>query len=287
MSDNLTITTATGNATLATDDVGGAHHQRVKLSDGAEGSAADLASGAGAVSSATPRVTLASDDPAAAVLGATTGAAVTTDANGTIQQYLRGLIARAVSGAGAWVNIITGQNGVAAGTGASGANVQRTVTASDSPEVTALGATTDAAVSTDANGSINAHLRGINVNLLSTNTQLVSSMGKKSTANSSAVTSKSGGDEYEVVTASGNDVALGATGATGDYLESLLCVVSTAATSQVQLKDGSGSAFTVLPNNVGGGIGTYPLYLGLTSTGGAWKVTTAAGVSVIATGDFT
>lgn len=49
--------------------------------------------GAGTAAAA-QRTTLASDDPAVAALGATTGAAVITDANGTIQQYLRGLIAQ-------------------------------------------------------------------------------------------------------------------------------------------------------------------------------------------------
>jgi hypothetical protein len=48
--------------------------------------------GAGAVAATTPRVTHASDDPAVATLGATSGAKVVTDANGTIQQYLRGLV---------------------------------------------------------------------------------------------------------------------------------------------------------------------------------------------------
>lgn len=98
---------------------------------------------------------------------------------------------------------------------------------------------------------------------------------------------RSGGREYETVAASQTDQAMGATGATGDYIEGLICVVSTAATSQVQIKDGAGSAITVLPNNVGAGIGTYYVPLGLTSLAGAWKVTTAAGVSVIACGDFT
>lgn len=97
----------------------------------------------------------------------------------------------------------------------------------------------------------------------------------------------SGGSEYETVAASQTDQALGATGGTGDYLEGLVCVVATAATSQVQIKDGAGSAITVLPNAVGPGIGTYYVPLGLISASGAWKVTTAAGVSVIATGNFT
>jgi len=97
----------------------------------------------------------------------------------------------------------------------------------------------------------------------------------------------SGGTEWETVAASQTDQSLGATGAAGDYLESLLCVVATAATSQVQIKDGAGSAITVLPNAVGAGVGTYPIPIGLVSLSGAWKVTTAAGVSVIATGNFT
>lgn len=93
--------------------------------------------------------------------------------------------------------------------------------------------------------------------------------------------------QYETVAAGQTDQVLGATGAAGDYLSHLVCVVSTAATSQVQIKDGGGSAITVLPNNVGGGINTYHVYLGLTSAAGAWKITTAAGVAVIAAGNFT
>ncbi|RWF44309.1 MAG: hypothetical protein EOS65_02725 [Mesorhizobium sp.] len=91
MADNTTITPGTG-ATVAADDVGGALHQRVKVSLGADGSATDMLGGAGAVAAGVQRVTLASDDPAVAALGATSGVAVVTDANGTIQQYLRGLV---------------------------------------------------------------------------------------------------------------------------------------------------------------------------------------------------
>jgi hypothetical protein len=100
----------------------------------------------------------------------------------------------------------------------------------------------------------------------------------------------SGGYEYETVAVSQSDQILGATGAVGDYLESLLCVVATAATSQVQIKDGNGSLITVLPNNVGAGVGTYPIPIGLTcvnATTPGWKITTAAGVTVLASGNFT
>jgi len=111
--------------------------------------------------------------------------------------------------------------------------------------------------------------------------------GDVSDTNGLPVRARSAGSQYETVAASQTDQSLGATGAAGDYLEMLICVVATAATSQVQIKDGAGSAITVLPNAVGGGVGTYPIPIGLVSTGGAWKVTTAAGVSVLATGNFT
>lgn len=93
--------------------------------------------------------------------------------------------------------------------------------------------------------------------------------------------------DYETVAASQTDQVLGPTGGTGDWLSRLVCVVATAATAQVQIKDGGGSAVTVLPNSPGGGVGTYVIELGLKSLAGAWKVTTAAGVSVVAVGDFT
>ena len=111
--------------------------------------------------------------------------------------------------------------------------------------------------------------------------------GRKSAANSAPTTDS--GLKYQAVTASASATALtgGGGGATGDYLAGLVCVVATASTSQVQITDGSGSAITVLPNAVGAGVGTYQVPLGIFSTSGAWKVTTAAGVSVVAVGDFT
>lgn len=96
-----------------------------------------------------------------------------------------------------------------------------------------------------------------------------------------------GGGEYETVAASQTNQVLGTIGAVGDYLGRLVCVVSTAATAQVQIKDGGGSAITVFPNSPGGGVGTYVIPLGLKSAAGAWQVTTGAGVAVLAVGAFT
>lgn len=121
---------------------------------------------------------------------------------------------------------------------------------------------------------IEASVDGLETNTATANTEL-----QKLTA---AI-----GDEYETVAASQTTQTLGATGATGDYIAMLICVVSTAATSQVQIKDGSDSAIVVLPNSVAGGIGTYTIPIGLKSRTGAWQITTAAGVSVLATGNFT
>lgn len=95
--------------------------------------------------------------------------------------------------------------------------------------------------------------------------------------------------DWNTVAASQTKQALGkAGGASGDILDRLVCVVTTAATAQVQILDGStGTAITVLPNSPGGGIGTYVIELGMQSFNGGWLVTTGAGVAVVAVGLFT
>ena len=83
------------------------------------------------------------------------------------------------------------------------------------------------------------------------------------------------------------DFPLGASGgAAGDYLESLTLIVATAATAAVSIKDGAGSAISILPNSPGGGIGVYKVPLDMASKSGAWKITTGAGVTAIAHGRF-
>lgn len=92
---------------------------------------------------------------------------------------------------------------------------------------------------------------------------------------------------WETVAASQTDQVMGGNGNRGDYLEQVVCVVATAATSTVQIKDGGGSAITILPATVGQGIGTYTIPLKIFSLAGAWKVSTGAGVSAIVVGRFT
>lgn len=67
MADNIAITPGTG-ATAASDEIGGVHYQRAKLSLGADGSATDAVGGLGTVTSGVQRVTIATDDPASASL---------------------------------------------------------------------------------------------------------------------------------------------------------------------------------------------------------------------------
>jgi len=65
MADNVAITPGTG-ATVAADDISGVLHQRVKISVGADGAAADLAFGQGDMAASLP-VTIASDQSAVPV----------------------------------------------------------------------------------------------------------------------------------------------------------------------------------------------------------------------------
>ena len=95
--------------------------------------------------------------------------------------------------------------------------------------------------------------------------------------------------QYEHVAASSSAQVLGATGAKGDYLHRLICTVTTASTGNVLIVDGSGTGIlthTVLPASPGTGINVYNIEINAVSADGAWKVTTGAGVEVMAVGIF-
>jgi hypothetical protein len=95
--------------------------------------------------------------------------------------------------------------------------------------------------------------------------------------------------EYETVAASQTAQALGATGATGDYLAGVLIVPATTSPGAVSIKDGSGSAITIFTGGASSVSSLVPFFvpLGIKSTGGAWSVTTGANVSAIGVGNFT
>lgn len=89
---------------------------------------------------------------------------------------------------------------------------------------------------------------------------------------------------YETVAVSQTDQVLGTTGSSGDYLRRLIITVATAATGTVSIKDGSGDVIPVTAANTP--IGVYDIPLEAVSRLGAWSVTTGAGATVVAVGDF-
>ena len=89
--------------------------------------------------------------------------------------------------------------------------------------------------------------------------------------------------DYETVAASQTDQALGAAGGQGDLLHALIITVGTAATSTVSIKDGTTSIPVMAANTT---IGVYRVEFNTRSATGAWSVTTGAGATVVAVGDF-
>lgn len=240
-----------------------------------------LAAGQAAMAASRP-VVIASDQ--ASIPVASTLTAETTKVIG---------VTRTADGAG---NLLTSTGNALDINIKSGVNVNGSAAAANSAPVTAstediarAGIITETAPASDtASSGLNGRLQRIAQRITSLIAQIPAALGRTTQAASLSVVQAS--FEYETVAASATDQILGATGGVGDYLEGLLCVVATAATSQVQIKDGNGSAITVLPNAVGAGVGTYFVPIGLltvNATTPGWKITTAAGVSVIGTGKFT
>lgn len=81
MADNTTLNAGTGGDVIASDDIGGVKHQRVKLSLGADGTAADAPVGGG-VEAGVLRVTIASDSTGVLSVD-DNGGALTVDNAGT------------------------------------------------------------------------------------------------------------------------------------------------------------------------------------------------------------
>lgn len=94
--------------------------------------------------------------------------------------------------------------------------------------------------------------------------------------------------EYETVAASQTAQVMGATGAAGDYISGILVIPASTSPGAVTLLDNAIS----IPLFVGGvssitSLTPFYIKLGAVSTSGAWKITTGAGVSCIAFGNFT
>jgi len=93
-----------------------------------------------------------------------------------------------------------------------------------------------------------------------------------------------GGTDYETVAVSQTDQVLGTAGAAGDLLARLVLNVIAVATAGVTITDGTTAI--VVQTAASAVLGAQTVELGLRAKTGPWKVTTGAGVTVIAVGQF-
>ena len=97
-----------------------------------------------------------------------------------------------------------------------------------------------------------------------------------------------GAGEYETVAASQTAQALGATGATGDYIAGVLVIPATTSPGNVILLDNA-TSITIFTGGASSVSNLVPFFipLGMISVSGAWKLTTGSSVSCIGIGNFT
>lgn len=173
---------------------------------------------------------------------------------------------------------------------ATAANQTTQITAEQAIQAT-LGATTGAAVVTDANGTIQQYLRGLVkrwVDALGGGTKAAALRITQSTDDAGEVAlTNFGAGEYETVAASQTAQVLGGSGAIGDYISGLLVIPATLNPGNVILLDNAIS-ITVFAGGTGSVSNLIPFFipLGLKSVSGALKVTTGADVSILAIGNF-
>lgn len=265
-------------------------------------------------------------DGANATIGITTGAAVTTSASGTLQQYLRGIVSLLVSGITVLSHAVTNSGTFAVQNTAAtpaGTNVIGHVIVDTAPTTAVTAATlplptgaataalqpTNAAIGSTTSGQT-GHLEmgAVTTGAPTYTTAQTAPLSLDTAGNLRAVITNAnangralpGGSApvvlnsmtYTAIAASQTAALFGATGATGDYLDGVLIVPATAAAGTVTITDGSGSAISIF---AGGGTTALPTLapfyvpigaISKNGTGG-WKVTTGANVSVIGVGNFT
>lgn len=238
-------------------------------------------------------------DGANATHGITTGAAVITDAAGTFQQYLRGIVkllagtltvaAHAVTNAGTFAVQVTSTVSTAVtNAGTFAVQAASTLNAETTKIIGNVGikdGTSTLTLSPASSGAPAATVVAVPVTIRDVNPN-----GRAVPGSSAPVVLNS--MTYKAVAASATATLFGATGASGDYLDGVLIIPATAAAGAVSITDGSGSAITIF---AGGGTTALPTLapffvpIGAISSGGAggWKVTTGTNVSVIGVGNFT
>jgi hypothetical protein len=299
MSDNSVLPVAVGTETFANNDIGGVKYPRVKLTWGAAGVSGDVSAG-----NPLP-VTFSGSITVAGPLAVTQSGVWTVGVSGTVAAVQSGAWTVAAAQSGAWTVAVSGSVPVTQSgawtVGATQSGVW-TVAVSGTTTVSGTVAISSGAMSITQGGNT-AVVKAGSVAPVAADQALVVAMSPNSqnpngfttellsspvviTNVAHSVPAIAGGSTYKGCSAS-TTTQLGATGAIGDYIEGINCIVTTPATSQVQLQDGVSGAFIVFPNNPGGGICTYPVPLGYKAVGAGWKVICGAGVTVIASGTFT
>lgn len=95
--------------------------------------------------------------------------------------------------------------------------------------------------------------------------------------------------QYEIVGPDQSDQVIGGAGSAGNLLAGLLLVPATITPGPVSVRDGDGNLLTLFQGGAGALSNLVPFFipLGIESIDGPWKITTGAGVSVLAVGSFT
>lgn len=132
-------------------------------------------------------------------------------------------------------------------------------------------------------------LTNINTALGSTALDLGTGTGGSRTLRVAVDTSQTEGSSYETVAASQTNQVMGPTGAAGDYLSHVIVSPGTAGCGVVTILDNAttiaafpGGGTTALSNLI-----PFIIPIGITSTSGAWKITTGANVTCTGVGRFT
>ena len=162
-----------------------------------------------------------------------------------------------------------------------------------------IGTTTDAAVVTDATGTVQQYLRGlvkmiaagISVSISNANANIVALAGGTVAAGTAGAPVVAA-DQYSThkeVGASATATVLGATGAIGDYLDCVTVYPGIAACGTVTILDGAtaigvfaGGGTTPLPSCI-----PFVIPVGAFCTGAGWHITTTTNVTVSCKGKFT
>src|SRR5262249_8302931 len=138
-------------------------------------------------------------------------------------------------------------------------------------------------------GSISAKIRGMATALGVTALDLGQGTGGSRTLRVAIDSAQLDGSEYETVAAGSAQPGVGAQRAPRGLPSAILVLPATTSPGNIQIKDGPNGAITVFTGGATSVSNLVPftISLGLTSTSGAWQITTGSNVSAVGIGNFT